>query len=118
MKVIVIPGASSPELEKWRDKFESGDVCDEEIQERGIEIKTFDDLSEKDKILTLIKVGGNEYKPTVLELEVWRELLEDAQKYPDFKIFTHCDVSIERINMKNNDTTIIVGDYKIIDKDV
>lgn len=48
--------------------------------------------------LTLVKVGSNDgLKPTYSDLEGYRDIFQNAQNDPDFKIFTHNDVTIERI---------------------
>jgi len=47
--------------------------------------------------ITVVKVGGPEYKPTPTDLEQWRQVFEEAQYDKDFKIFTHEAVTIERV---------------------
>jgi hypothetical protein len=49
--------------------------------------------------LTLVKVGGggDNYKPTPADLEIWRQVFEEAQYDKDFKIFTHDAVTVERV---------------------
>jgi hypothetical protein len=47
--------------------------------------------------LTLIKVGGQDYKPTPADLDAWRQLFEESQYDKDFKIFTHEAVTVERV---------------------
>ena len=49
--------------------------------------------------LTLIKIGGagENYKPTPVDLEAWRQVFEEAQYDKDFKIFTHEAVTVERV---------------------
>ncbi len=44
--------------------------------------------------LTIVKVGGNGYTPTEADLENWRRIFEEAKHDPDFKIFTHDQVSV------------------------
>ena len=46
--------------------------------------------------LTLVKLGGNDYRPSQADLEAFRMILEEAQYDKDFKLVTHSDVSIER----------------------
>lgn len=49
--------------------------------------------------LTLVKIGGGagDYKPTPQDLELWRQVFEEAQYDKDFKIFTHEAVAVERV---------------------
>lgn len=47
--------------------------------------------------LTLVKVGGEDYKPTPADLDSWRQIFEEAQNDKDFKIFTHDKVAVERV---------------------
>lgn len=46
--------------------------------------------------LTLVKLGGNDYRPSQADIEAFKGILEDAQYDKDFKLVTHADVSIER----------------------
>ena len=52
-----------------------------------------------DHFLTLVRVGSDEYAPSIEDLENWRQVFEEASKDPDFKIFTHKDVSVEVIDI-------------------
>ena len=47
--------------------------------------------------LTLIKIGDNEFRPSPIDLEKFRDVFESAQYDKDFKIFTHNAVDIQRI---------------------
>lgn len=47
--------------------------------------------------LTLVKIGGEDYKPSPTDLEAWRQVFEEAQNDKDFKIFTHDKVAVERV---------------------
>jgi hypothetical protein len=47
--------------------------------------------------VTLIKIGGENYKPSPTDLEMWRDVWSEAQYDKDFKIFTHEAVTVERI---------------------
>lgn len=49
--------------------------------------------------ITLVKVGGgtDQYKPTPVDLEAWREIFAQAYADKNFKIFTHDGVSVERV---------------------
>jgi len=46
--------------------------------------------------LTLVKLGGNDYRPSQADIEAFRQILEEAQYDKDFKLVTHADVAIER----------------------
>ena len=47
--------------------------------------------------LTLVKLGGNDYRPSQSDLEAFRMILEEAQYDKDFKLVTHSDVAVERV---------------------
>jgi len=47
--------------------------------------------------LTLVKLGGDNYRPTQSDIEAMRIALEEAQYDKDFKIATHDGVNIERV---------------------
>ena len=47
--------------------------------------------------LTLVKLGGNDYRPSQSDLEAFRMILEEAQYDKDFKLVTHSDVTVERV---------------------
>lgn len=46
--------------------------------------------------LTLVKLGGNDYRPSQADIEAFKHILEEAQYDKDFKLVTHADVQIER----------------------
>lgn len=47
--------------------------------------------------LTLVKIGNQEFRPSPVDLEHWRNVFEEAQYDKDFKIFTHDAVNVDRI---------------------
>jgi hypothetical protein len=47
--------------------------------------------------LTLVKIGNQEFRPSPVDLENWRNVFEQAQNDKDFKIFTHDAVNVERV---------------------
>jgi hypothetical protein len=82
-----------------------------EIRGTGLIVSCFRDLMLFDKLreskyaqadnmvnpLTLVKIGSQEFRPTPVDLEAWRNVFEEAQFDKDFKIFTHDAVNVERI---------------------
>ncbi len=52
--------------------------------------------------LTLVKLGGEDYKPTQGDLEAFRQTLEEAQYDKDFKIVTHNGVEITRVGFSGS----------------
>ena len=46
---------------------------------------------------TLIKIGNQDFRPTPVDLENWRNVFEQADCDKNFKIFTHDAVTVERI---------------------
>lgn len=110
LKLIKVPGnPTSNDLEFWRDKFQAGAVNNEELQRLGIVIEEID--FDKDCI-TMIKIGDDKHLPTTQDLENWQEIFKEAEGNPDFKIFTHSAITIEKIKIQDN--IFIVGDYKIL----
>jgi hypothetical protein len=47
--------------------------------------------------LTLVTLGGEDYRPTQSDIEAFKNVLEEAQYDKDFKIVTHNGVKIERV---------------------
>lgn len=47
--------------------------------------------------LTLVKIGSQDFKPAPADLEAYREIFEAAESDKNFKIFTHQDVTVERV---------------------
>jgi hypothetical protein len=47
--------------------------------------------------LTLVKIGSPDFKPTIADLETWRQTFEHAQNDKDFKIFTHEGVDVTKV---------------------
>ena len=68
---------------------------------------------------TLVKIGGGTdgFKPTPEDLEMWRQVFEEAESNPNFKIFTHDAVAVERVGFNNGimDTT---GDLAQLMKEI
>jgi hypothetical protein len=63
--------------------------------------------------ITLIKLGGNDYKPTQSDLEAFRQTFEEAQYDKDFKIVTHNDVAVERVGFSGS-TMDVASDIELI----
>ena len=63
--------------------------------------------------LTLVKLGGEEYKPTQADLEAFRQVLEEAQYDKDFKIITHNGVDISRVGFSGS-TLEVQSDLEFI----
>lgn len=49
--------------------------------------------------LTLVKIGSTEYKPTPQDILEYRDIFEQAEADRNFKIFTHQDVTVERVGV-------------------
>jgi len=47
--------------------------------------------------MTLVKIGSAQYKPTLADIQGYRDIWEQAQYDKDFKIFTQNDVTVEKI---------------------
>lgn len=110
---------SPGDLEKWRDILEKAKT-DPDFQlivsraesDKEISIEEID-VSEDPDYVTLVKVNTDSNWVSKKDLEAWREIFEEAQKDPDFTIFTHSGVSVERVKV-GRDTRIIVGDAIVV----
>lgn len=67
--------------------------------------------------LTLVKIGGEDYKPSPVDLDAWRQVFEEAQNDKDFKIFTHDKVTVERVG-HNSGIIDISGDVTQLIKEI
>ncbi len=67
--------------------------------------------------LTLVKIGGEDYKPSPTDLDAWRQVFEEAQNDKDFKIFTHDKVAVERVG-HNSGIIDISGDITQLIKEI
>jgi hypothetical protein len=63
--------------------------------------------------LTLVKLGGEDYKPTQADIEAFRQVLEEAQYDKDFKIVTHNGVDISRVGFSGS-TLEVQSDLEFI----
>jgi hypothetical protein len=63
--------------------------------------------------MTLVKLGGNDYRPTASDIQAMKSALEDAQYDKDFKLVTHDGVTIERVGY-NGGVMDVSGDIEII----
>lgn len=89
---------SQEELIRYKEEVASNpDFLEEAAKNKEIEYQTFG--QDIEGTLTLVKVGDENYPPSVEELNVWRDLFDQAKKDPDFTIFTHQHVNIEVINL-------------------
>jgi|LauGreSBDMM110SN_4_FD.fasta_scaffold19510_2 hypothetical protein len=98
-----------------------------DIRGTSIVVSVYKDLMLLDKIreakfaqadgminpLTLVKLGGEEYKPTQADLEAFRQVLEEAQYDKDFKIVTHNGVDITRVGFSGS-TLEVQSDLEFI----
>ena len=68
-----------------------------------VDFVTYDTPSpeDEDNYLTIVKigVGDDNYRPTVADLEQWRNVFEEASKDPNFIIFAHPGIEVEVIKI-------------------
>lgn len=102
-----------------------------EIRGTGLIVNCFRSIMRLDKIneakfaqadnmvnpLTLVKVGGQDIKPTAQDLEQWRNVFEAATGDKDFKIFTHNEIDVQRVGYNQGilDTS---GDFQQLMKEI
>lgn len=100
---IMPPYGSCPttqDLERWREIFRQNLMTPEQAEATGeVEITTFPEKQDAECYVTIVRVGSENFRPTLQDLEAWKEIFEKAQDDPDFKIFTHEDVEISTISV-------------------
>lgn len=67
--------------------------------------------------MTLVKLGGNDYRPTPSDIQAVKNTLEEAQYDKDFKMVTHDGVNIERIGFSGS-VLEIAGDIELINSNL
>lgn len=69
--------------------------------------------------ISIWKIGGAEFKPTPVDLEAWREIVEQSTYDRNFKIVTHEQVSLERVGAgagiydATNDMTALIKEFYV-----
>ena len=65
--------------------------------------------TENTPYLTVVKIGDESYHPTTQDLEVWRATFEDAKGDPNFTVFTHESVSVQRLPISINEPFVVIS---------
>jgi hypothetical protein len=101
IKILPKNGTISQEdLDRWHEIFRNNLMSVEDAVKTGeVEVQNLPVARNNDHYLTLVRVGSDEYHPTMEDLENWRNIFDQASKDPDFKIFTHKDVHVEVIEL-------------------
>jgi hypothetical protein len=63
--------------------------------------------------MTLVKLGGEDYRPTQEDIEAFKNILEEAQYDKDFKLVTHGGVTVERVGY-NGGVMDVSSDIELI----
>lgn len=103
IKVLPKNGTISPkDLDRWHFMFKNN-LADIKLanQTGEVEVQEIPVPKRGQHFITLVRIGSDEYTPTVEDLKEWKQVFEDAAKYPDFKIFTHKDVDIQVIDIND-----------------
>jgi hypothetical protein len=87
------------DVERWRDIFNNHPEKVEKLAENGEITIEYISVPEDDRYITLVKIGNDDYKPSVDDLKAWQEIFQEAKNDPDFKIFTHPNVQIDVIKL-------------------
>src|SRR5271154_5054080 len=86
---------TTQDLERWREIFRQNLMTPEQAEATGeVEITTFPEKQEAECYVTVVRIGSEDYRPTMEDLEAWRKVFKEAQDEPDFKIFSGRDVEI------------------------
>lgn len=100
VKVMTNDSHPTPaDLERWQKIFAEQSMTEEQASATGEVEITHIPAIENEHTITLVKVGDEDYKPTLEDLKVWRDIFEQAAADPDFKIFTHPSVEIDVIKI-------------------
>lgn len=101
IKILPKDGTISQEdLNRWHEIFRNNLMTSEQAMQTGeVEVQDVPVPRSGDHFLTLVRVGSDEYQPTLEDLSAWRDVFEQASKDPNFKIFTHKDVNVEVIEL-------------------
>lgn len=96
------PSFFAEDMERWSDILASKRMSLEEaektkeVQGDHVDVAKPDDSGE---YITIVKVGSDDYMPTIADLESWRNLFKEAKDSPDFTIFCHPSVEISHIKI-------------------
>lgn len=90
---------TTKDLEKWRKLFAEGITVDDAVATGEVDVEVLPEKDDKNHYMTLVKIGGDEFKPSMEDLEHWRQVFEEAKGDPDFKVFTHPSVEIDVIHI-------------------
>jgi hypothetical protein len=89
---------SQQDLDKWHEIFRNHTMSVEQAMSTGeVLVENVPVAKPGEHFLTLVRVGSDEYQPSIQELEEWRQIFERASLDPNFTIFTHKDVNVEVI---------------------
>lgn len=108
------------DLEKWRDIFDKAKddpdfkiIYSKALSSKDLSIEEID-LTEDPNYITLVKVNiDNEWGINKEDLQAWKEIFQDARKDTNFVIFTHSNVSVERVEVGKS-TMIITSDAVVM----
>ncbi len=84
------------DLEKWQNIFANNTEISYEEAMLMNEIE-LEEIDHAENNILFVKLGNEEFQPTLQELENFRKVFDEAKDDPDFKIFTHSLVSVESI---------------------
>jgi hypothetical protein len=93
-------GPTVDDIKRWREIFALNQMTPQQAEETGeVQVETLSEKQEGQCYMTLVKIGGEDFRPTFDDLESWKQVFEEAKNDPDFKIFTHPAVDIRVINI-------------------
>jgi len=91
---------SQADLDKWHEIFRNNTMTPVEAMATGeVIVENIPVARSGQNFITVVRVGSDEYSPSFEDLENWRNIFKDAEKDPNFQIFTHKDISIETIDV-------------------
>ena len=86
------------DLLRWKRIFEDGAKSIEQLSlNPEINVEVIEDCEEP--CVTIIRIGDPNNIPTALDIKSWREIFEESKGQKDFQIFTHYNVSIDKIKL-------------------
>lgn len=91
-------GPPSPQdVERWKKIFDEARSPEEVAQYNShVTVQSVIITNDEDYV-TFIRIGDENYAPTISELDEWRNMFKEGMDDPDFMVFTHTSVNIETI---------------------
>lgn len=85
-------------IAKWRKIFDEKLMTAAEANATG-EVEVSYIPQSDDQTITFVKIGSEDYRPTLEDLERWRTVFNEAYQDPNFTIFSHDKIEVEVVRL-------------------